>query len=436
MILRRSELNRDILDFHIKLAKTLQSESDQITNLIGNAHHPTSGMSKEEKLRAIFKEKLPGKYSVNEGFVIFDSNHQNLKTSNINSNQFKDRLQSHQIDVLICNEISKPRVKRENNLVFVTKDAVAAIIGVKTGVNDTTSLLEDFNKIADDVSQIRDNRPISSCYAGVFIFEDRGLSDQLILETIQKASNSNIFRVINFVSVGPDRFFRFWLNGKQDAGGFINGPTWHSYNLKLPEIGISHSYFISNIVWELSDYHSSEEGFIWFPLENGKESRRKCAIDLTGDNLINFGEESSAKFIDDQSSPEIKYDESLINAAICRLEDELEVKLERSVKIGGATFEAGYACESGSIVVLVRYIEKDKSNYDEFSSYLSTFIWRNPAHLTFLRNNIIYFIAISNDIKLERLMIKNKLKKELDPSLNLNIETECYSVEELKMKYG
>jgi len=429
-------MERNLLDFHIKLSEKFRIRSGEVKTLIGDKHAPTSGFSKEKIVRDVLHEKLPGIFEVNEGFVLFD-NRGNLRSINseFNADIANDKSQSNQIDVLI-HRSDKPILHRDDNVVYLTKDAVSAIISVKTSIRTSADMEKALEEIADDIERIRENETQTSCLAGLFIYQDKGLKDKIVLECIQKAVRGNLQRMLNFVSVGPNRFFRFWLNGMLDVKGVINGPTWHSYKLIVKSNGISHSYFISNVVFELSKYETREAEFAWFPIEGGKESYRQWAIGLTGP-AIDLNKKPSLALL--SLSKDSKMDSEkhkLIHAAICKLEQELEIKLSHPFIVNGMPFEAGYSENDNSLIVLVRIIDNPSDNLNCFSDYLTHFIWRTPNNLFFLQNTIIYLIAISNAKKIDRMTIKKRIKNCLHPSTQVNVETECYSIDELIRKYG
>jgi hypothetical protein len=83
-------------------------------------------------------------------------------------------------------------------------------------------------------------------------------------------------RAVDWVTLGQDRFFRFWSDARQEARGAVQGPAWHSYYLEE----LAPSYFLSNTVVELDGTLSPQMQTLWFPVAGTKESMRRFSIGL------------------------------------------------------------------------------------------------------------------------------------------------------------
>jgi hypothetical protein len=257
-------VHRDFKNYHISIGDELRSTKDRIRNLIGAAHWQTDGEHKEAVLRKILRMHLPETLQVGKGFVCGP-----------------DRTSS-QADILITNR-SKPTLFKDGELVLVTPDAVDAIIEVKTSL-DGSAIEDVIAKLADDVKMIR-SEGNERCQAGLFVYEKRTGNDiqKRVLAYLQLASSCDVERAVNWVSFGPDLFFRFWEKGR-DVYSTCPGPVWHSYELN----NLAHAYFISNIVWDVSRGNSLTMQFAWFPIEGGKELYRKWYVPLLGDGPKEF----------------------------------------------------------------------------------------------------------------------------------------------------
>jgi hypothetical protein len=118
------------------------------------------------------------------------------------------------------------------------------------------------------------------CLAGVFVFEDNSrISDESVLKALQTAADEDKDRAVNWVSFGPNRFFRFWRDAA-DVGSICEGSAWHSYKLNG---GLAHAYFISNVVWDVTQILSDVDPhmqYAFFPIEGTKERFRQWCISL------------------------------------------------------------------------------------------------------------------------------------------------------------
>ena len=182
---------------------------------------------------------------------------------------------SSQIDILITDR-NRPTLFKDGELVLVTPDAVNGVIEVKTSVA-SGDLEEVIKKLSDDVKMIR-KEGNGRCQAGLFVYEERIKGDiqNRVLKALQMAAEGDMKGAINWVSFGPNLFFRFWENGA-DVGSPYRGPVWHSYDLRA----LGHAYFVSNVIWDISRNDSITMQFAWFPIEGGKERYRKFFISIS-----------------------------------------------------------------------------------------------------------------------------------------------------------
>jgi len=260
-------MRRDFKKYHRSIAKELSVVKNRIRNLIGSQHWQSDGEHKEAILRRVLRSHLAQTLEVGRGFICAEHH------------------TSTQIDILITQR-NKPTLFREGETLLVTPDAAVCLIEVKTRID--ANLEDVLKKLADNAEMVRRSNP--ACVVGLFVFEplDRNEVHSFLLEHIQKVSEGKKNRVVNWISVGPDIFIRYWEDGS-DIGSLVNGPVWHSYELKE----LSHAYFVSNVVWETAPGIDRRMQYAWFPVEGGKERFRRCYIPLSGGEAGWFGEDGN-----------------------------------------------------------------------------------------------------------------------------------------------
>jgi len=146
------------------------------------------------------------------------------------------------------------------------------IIEVKTKMEKKSDLKDALKKLADDAKMIR-TRGNQQCTAGLFIYEPYNGGLERILSIVQNVTDGDENRAINYIAAGPNIFVRYWP--EEDDG---QKSVWHSYN--LPDSGLAHAYFLSNIVWDTCHHPDPNMQYAWFPIEGGKESYREWYVGL------------------------------------------------------------------------------------------------------------------------------------------------------------
>jgi hypothetical protein len=249
-------IRTDFFGYHKSIAQELEATKDRVRQLIGSTHWETDGEHKEAIIRKVLRNHLPESMRIGKGFVCFESH------------------TSTQIDVLIT-AVDKPTLFKDGELVLVTPDAVHAVIEVKTAMRSKSNLTEALEKLADNLEHIRQTQ--TDCLGGLFVFQESNgrVTDKAVLEELQRIVGSQSNRVINWVALSPDRFFRFWRAG--DVPSICCGDFWHSY--KLCE-GLAHAYFLSNVAWDVTKEPNHEMQYAWFPVEGGKEKFRQWCVSL------------------------------------------------------------------------------------------------------------------------------------------------------------
>lgn len=247
---------RDFLEYHKSIAAELKATKDRVQYLIGPNHWLTVGEHKEAVLRKVLRGHIAETYHIGTGFVCGPDT------------------TSHQIDILISSR-DKPILFEDGELRIVTPDMAIGIVEVKTRMPMSRDLEEVLQKIADDVEMIRTNGN-QQCLAGLFIYEPYNTigGPERILGIVQKVTNGEESRAINWIAAGPDIFIRYWCKG-EDAQS-IQGPVWHSYCLS----GLAHAYFSSNVVWDICPHSELNMQYAWLPIEGGKERYRQWYIGL------------------------------------------------------------------------------------------------------------------------------------------------------------
>jgi len=238
---------------------------NRVRDLIGNRHWQSDGEHKEAVLRRLLRTHLAETLAIGRGFVCAEQD------------------TSSQIDVLIVHR-DKPTLFRDGDMLLVTPDAVAAIVEVKTCL-DGAGLDEALTKLADNAELVR-QAGNTSCVAGLFVFEpfEGQAPHHKLLSSARAASQDQQDRVVNWIAAGPHVFVRYWPNGTRVESP-VNGPVWHSYELQ----NLSHAYFVSNVVWDTCPDLDRSMQYAWFPVEGGKERRRKSYIGLNDPAPQDFG---------------------------------------------------------------------------------------------------------------------------------------------------
>jgi hypothetical protein len=236
------------------LAQQIAAEKDRVRNL--TRHWPTDGAHKEEILRAILTERLPARFRIENGFVVTAD------------------AESSQIDIMIVDS-ERPVVSRDaNGTVYVTPDAVRAIIEVKTRLRGKREFLEAFRKLAANVSMCS---PVS-VWTGLFVIEEANSNevdfwdgpDDQIITAADEASGANETTRVSCVSYGSQVFVRYWHNSMLEADGCVDGPAWHSYCM----FQLAPAYFVGNLVDSVCGV-DRQYSRVWFPIPDGKETTRR-----------------------------------------------------------------------------------------------------------------------------------------------------------------
>lgn len=276
-------IGRDFVLYHESISEELSALKNRVRYLIGDAHWGTDGQHKEAILRRVIRTHLPEIFHVGTGFVCYPEETEEEKKS------------SKQLDILITTK-EKPTLFKDGELIFVTPDAVRAIVEVKTS-QGTAEFKQEAEKLSIELERVR--KASSDCWGGFFIF-DRKPNDDLFGDVRESEKHkkllsylrylaqeeSNEFdknKVINCVTIGQRIFTRFWRKGSRAGDKEIKSHTWHSYALEEQTSshdskGLAQAYFLSNLVLHLSTHTNFDPQDAWYPLKEGKEHYLKCSI--------------------------------------------------------------------------------------------------------------------------------------------------------------
>lgn len=226
------------------LSLEFESLKDRVRSFIDDAHWLTDGEWKESVLRTILRRNLPNSISVGRGFILTPNR------------------VSKQIDVLIYDQ-TKPIPFREGDNAFVTPDTAKIVVEVKSKVSNR-NIRTIFQKLADNAEFCRVHLGQGIVFS-LFSYEESNLTHDKVLKELNRSSNGNSRRIIDFVALGTNKFYRFWeLSPTNEIARRYN--YWHAYELP----NLSFGYFINNIVGKISPEIVHRNRFVWFP-ELGKE---------------------------------------------------------------------------------------------------------------------------------------------------------------------
>jgi len=122
------------------LGESFTHRVDLLSQILGGAHHLTTGRFRESLLANMIAEFLPSRYSVGTGFVLFPEEAYNVEGHDEESEAILDirkHVPSRQIDILVYDDHSFPVVFRDGDVVVVRPEAVRCVIEVKGAVDQS-----------------------------------------------------------------------------------------------------------------------------------------------------------------------------------------------------------------------------------------------------------------------------------------------------------
>lgn len=215
------------------LTAELQSLKNRVRSFItDDPHWPTDGEWKESVLRTFLRRNLPTTIGVGRGFVVSSAGH------------------SSQIDLLLY-DCTKPVLFRDGDTVFITPEAVAGVIEVKTTLTAHTAK-EALLKLANVGEMARPyNAPI-----GLFAYDLKCSADQ-VLKSMKFAAQDIDRRACTFLAAGPDLFIELvWSRNAYKSD------TWRYYSVENQAPGFFLHKFVKGIAPNPLDL---TEANLWFP---------------------------------------------------------------------------------------------------------------------------------------------------------------------------
>jgi hypothetical protein len=219
------------------LGLEIEALKHRVRYLIQDLHWQTDGEWKESVLRQILRRHLPSTVGVGRGFVV------------------TGKATSSQVDILLY-DVSKPVVFRDADLVFVTPDSIIGLLEVKSSMTNNL-LSSSAEKLARNIELVR-LHPNIRAFAGIFSFEDQTRDPRRSVGCISDAS-ATWNRKIDFVSLGTDRFIRFWETEPGNSRKIHH--SWHSYKINR----LAQGYFVHNVIDAVCPHSVFENQDVWFP---------------------------------------------------------------------------------------------------------------------------------------------------------------------------
>jgi len=240
--------------FHESTTKELDAIKNRVRNLIGDSNWSEEGRYKEAILKNVIKRFLPKKFIVGTGFIV--------KTKNNNRYEC-----SKQIDILIFDS-SYPVLFSEGDFHIITPNSVKSIIEVKTNLEnqDIQNTIKKMNSIEEFVGV---NKRI---FNGIFSFEGYSNSKHDLKNKIKDKIETN-FKIVkpsfvNHICLNPNIFMKRWNS------------RFSVYKLD----NLSFSYFISNLIYYVTDKPIENESRAWFPTNKEYEKLFDINLDNQNDN--------------------------------------------------------------------------------------------------------------------------------------------------------
>ncbi len=226
------------------LTAELESLKNRVRDFIDDVHWLTHGQWRESVLRSFFARRLPDTVKVGRGFVLTKLG------------------PSTECDILLY-KASSPVLFKEGDLVFLTPDAVLAIIEVKSSTDRRTleSVLDKFSELGRKLGSYREH-----CLFALFSYESTVPSDRVLEALRDKCDHET--KIVDLVSLGSSTFVKWW-KFKPTRSSNEHYERWHSYHLE----NMSAGYFIANVVEFVSPDSVGGNDWLWFP-EEGKESKK------------------------------------------------------------------------------------------------------------------------------------------------------------------
>lgn len=237
----------NIKEFHESTSKELDVIKNRVRNLIGSNNWGEEGRYKEVILKNVLRRFLPQKYRIGTGFVV--------KRQNINV----DHKTSKQIDLIVY-DTSFPSLFSEGDFVIIPPEAVKGIIEVKTNLQNQTPI-EVIGKMNETGKFIFEGKKDKTkpLFNGIFSYEgfDNSVDCPESIKTKLRNSvntsgrSKSKYYTVNHISLNKNLFLKYWLDDNK----------FSLYNLE----NLSFSYFISNLIYFVTEEYIEHESDLWFP---------------------------------------------------------------------------------------------------------------------------------------------------------------------------
>lgn len=256
------KIPRDIVKYHTSTARELEAVKNRVRNLI-DQHWSEDGRHKEAILKNVIRKFLPKRYDMGTGFVVKREEDYSLTHKH-----------SSQIDLIIY-DTSFPLLFSESDFIITTPESIRGIIEVKTNAENQNlgEIIEKANQAGLFIYAGKSNKS-KPLFNGIFSydgFEEIGDTPNTITDRLEQqiieTFNQHIEKVkpqdylVNHISLNKDIFLKHWFDHNRNC-------EYSIYSLE----GLSFAYFISNLIYSVTDENLQKESSIWFPKD--KELRR------------------------------------------------------------------------------------------------------------------------------------------------------------------
>jgi hypothetical protein len=220
----------------------LDSLKGRVRNFIADKHWLTDGEWKESVLRTMIAQRIPDTVRIGRGFVLTEHG------------------PTTQCDIIMYRS-DCPVLFRDADLVFLTPDAVLAIVEVKSRA--TKEIFRDaIRKLATIGHKL--GRHSEHCCLSLFAYEIAADPRQWYKDVLP-AECRQASEVVDLVNLGCSSFVRWWEYNP--FGGDAHYENWHSYKLEDTSAG----YFIANLIDKVSSGTVALDERFWYP-ERSKEN--------------------------------------------------------------------------------------------------------------------------------------------------------------------
>jgi Domain of unknown function (DUF6602) len=141
-------VSSDLTAYAGMIGDEFKSKIDRLAKILGPAHAPSVGAYKESILRSCIEQFIPKRYRVGTGFVLFVSPHPQAASTSDNPDIWSYTV-SHQLDVIVFDEIDYATIFQDRDFVIVRPESVKAIVEVKGSLRarDVESCIRNYIRL-------------------------------------------------------------------------------------------------------------------------------------------------------------------------------------------------------------------------------------------------------------------------------------------------